>query len=102
MTNDELASRYRNLIIALCRHTSGLRAEHQLLREAAAFEQNPGRKAGLYCKANTIIRGAGILSAMIGRNRQAMKAMFGTANIESVAEEEMCSNKQSLTDTTPL
>lgn len=85
MTNAQLVSRYRNLLIHLAKTRESLRLHVAVLRSQAATEQSPGRKAGLGCKANSASDAARKLQFALSRNKDAMRHLFGTTRLDEVA-----------------
>lgn len=89
MTNDELSTRYRNLIIALCRHQKSLTDKSVLLRSEAKREMDAGRRSGLYCLARSYSKHGHALKSVIRRNSAVLRQFFKTTNIETVSKKEI-------------
>lgn len=97
MTNAELASRYRNILIVLSREVLMKRDISKSMRIAAELEPNAGRKSGLYCKANSSSKYAFLMSSILNKNKSALHHYFKTSDLEEVADCDVMwtSDKQS-------
>lgn len=89
MTNDQLSTHYRNLLIALAKHCKTVRDKSVLLRTEAEREQEPGRRSGLYCLARAYSKHGHLLKEIIHRNSVALRQFFKTTNIETVSKKEI-------------
>ena len=89
MTPAELSARYRNLLVALSRHVSLISNQAEQMRAETETESHNGRKAGLHCKANSLVKQACVISAMLYRNKPAMRYFFDTTNIDEIARKEI-------------
>jgi len=89
MTNPEVRSRYRNLLIALAREHEGLIRAVKSIRAKAAIEQSKPHQCGLYHKANTINGRATKLRTILLKNTVAMQEFFGTEELQDVEKQSI-------------
>lgn len=102
MTDHELISRYRNLLINLARQKEQAIEESEAIALAAKIEPKPGRRAGLQCKAKSLRKHAAKLEMLLSRNNAASLQFFGTSNQKKVAEQDVIYAQELLTAGQPL
>lgn len=89
LTPNDLAARYRNLLITIAREARNLRVEVQQLQSKRHDTARAGIRAGL----STIIKARNKQRAkmlqLLSRNNAANHEFFGTAKPEDIAEQEI-------------
>lgn len=94
MNDEELAARYRNLLIVLAKEIRTLHEHAQKIRYEASNEANVGRKCGMNSKANSRDQHKARLIEILGRNSAACNRFFGTAAWEKIATQEIVLHHQ--------
>jgi len=89
MSDPTLIKHYHNLLVLLAKdYVSACQYAVKLTAEAEK-ETKPGRKSGLYCKANSSNKHATSLRYRLTKNRIVLMTLFGTSNLVTISKQQL-------------
>lgn len=91
MTDTDHHSRYKSLLLAMCKYHQNLKDESTMLREMAkdCKDEDPGMSFGLNRKANLLSEQRKAILWMLNRRRPELEEFFGTFVVETIATHEL-------------
>ena len=89
MNNDQLSTKYRNLLIAIAKTQKSAQEKSVLLRNEAQQEPTPGRRSGLFCLARAYSKHGHAMRTLLLRNSATLKQFFKTTDIATVSKKEI-------------